>query len=156
MIGDGQQARHPLHVTNFADALLVLIKTRQLVEGKTFEFAGPKGYTYRRLIELFAHAAICPAKAISLPPALFYCYGRLFPEIRRTPFPYDTILQLTESEHVHPTTSMLGFKDLGFGKLDTLEDHLLAIARRYRRVEDFGTPLVFPPELLTDSIVVKK
>jgi hypothetical protein len=86
---------------------------------------------------------------ISLPPALFWLYGKIFPEIRRAPFPYDTILQLAESEQIDPTR--LGMKDLGFGKLESLEDHMLAMSRRYRSTPDFGARLVFPPELLEDS-----
>lgn len=100
-------------------------------------------------MELFAYAAVTPCHMISLPPALFWLYGKIFPEIRRAPFPYDTILQLAESEQIDPTR--LGMKDLGFGKLESLEDHMLAMSRRYRSTPDFGARLVFPPELLEDS-----
>lgn len=151
MVEDGRAIRYPLHISNMADAIVLLIKSEQSVEGKSFDLAGPRGYTYRRLVELFAYAAMCPLRTVSLSPAAFWLYGRLFPEIRRAPFPYDTILQLKESEC--PQVGGLGMKDLGFTRLETVEDNLLAIARRYRRMEDFGASLVFPPELLTDSTV---
>ena len=86
---------------------------------------------------------------ISLPPSLFWLYGKIFPEIRRAPFPYDTILQLGESEHVDPTR--MGMRELGFGELESVEGHMLAMARRYRHTPDFGAPLEFPPHLLDDS-----
>lgn len=134
-------------MADLADALLLLIKSERPVEGRTYELVGPRAYTYRRLVDLFAHAAMCPNTKISLPPMLFWVYGRLFPEIRRAPFPYDTILQLAESER-ELTPGTLGMADLGFSRLETVEEHLLAMARRYRRTEDFGTPVVLPPELM--------
>lgn len=146
--GAGDQVKRPLHVADFADALLLLIKSEGPVEGRTYELFGPRAYTYRRLVDLFAHAAMCPNKKIRLPPILYWAYGRLFPEIRRAPFPYDTILQLAESER-DLTPGALGMADLGFSRLETVEEHLLAMARRYRRTEDFGTPIVLPPELLS-------
>lgn len=146
-MGAGDQVKRPLHVSNLADAIMVLIRSEELVEGRTYELAGPRAYTYRRLVELFAHAAMCPCRTVSLSPALFWAYGRIFPEIRRAPFPYDTILQLAESER-ELTPGVLGMADLGFSRLDTVEEHLLAMARRYRRTEDFGTPVVLPPELM--------
>lgn len=149
VLDHGKQIRYPLHISNIADALVLLTRTTMAIEGKTFELAGPKGYTYRRLVELFAYASMSPCNITSLPAPLFWLYGKVFPEIRRAPFPYDTILQVGESERV--TKDALGMRDLGFGRLEALEDHMLQMARRYRRTADFGTPLVFPKELLQDS-----
>lgn len=128
---------------------MLLARSERAVEGQTYELAGPRGYTYRRLVELFAYASISPCRIVSLPPPLFWLYGKIFPEIRRAPFPYDTILQLGESEGV--TEGALGMRDLGFERLERLEDHMLQLVRRYRRTADFGTPLVFPDHLLQDS-----
>lgn len=149
MIGDGSQIRKPIHVSNVAEAIQLLIREKG-VEGKVFELCGPKAYTYKRLIELFAYATMVRCRTASLNPALFWLYGRTMSvEIRRTPFPYDTILQLAESEPL--VQDLPGMAELGFSKLELLEDHMIELSRRYRATEVFGLPVTFPPELLADS-----
>lgn len=138
--------RYPIYITDVADALVLLIRS---TVGGTFDLYGPKGYTYRRLVELFSYATMSPCHITSLPPPLFWLYGKVFPELRKSPFPYDTILQLLESERIDP--NQLNLKDLGIHKPETVEDQMLQITRRYRRTPDFGLPLVFPESLLEDS-----
>ncbi len=149
MVGDGSQVKRPIHVSNVAEALQLLIREKG-VEGKTFELAGPKAYTYKRLVELFAYAAMVRCHTIPLNPTLFWLYARMMSvEIRRTPFPYDTILQLGESEVL--TSQLPGMAELGFIQLETVEDHMNELSRRYRSTAVFGLPVKFPPELLADS-----
>ena len=150
MIGDGKQLRYPLHISNIADALVLLARSTDPVEGRCFTLHGPKGYTMRRLIEMVAYAALAPAKITSLPAWMFWLYGKVFPEMRKAPFHYDTILQLAESERL--PEQKVGMRELGFEHLETVEDHMLSMVRRYRHTADFGSPLVFPEHLLSDSV----
>ncbi|PJF18381.1 NAD(P)-binding protein, partial [Paramicrosporidium saccamoebae] len=122
MLEGGKQVRYPIHISDIASAIVLLTQTGKPVDGKQYDLYGPKGYTYRRIVELFAYSTMSPAKLVNLPPALFWLYGKMFPEIRRALFPYDTILQMLENERVG---GALGMKDLGFETLERLEDHML-------------------------------
>jgi nucleoside-diphosphate-sugar epimerase len=149
VLDGGKQVRYPIHISDVASALVLLTQTSKPVDGKQYDLYGPKGYTYKRLVELFAYSTMSSAKTVSLSPTLFWLYGKVFPEIRRALFPYDNILQLLESERVGDALSM---KDLGFETLERLEDHMLHVSRKYRRTADFGLPLVFPQHLLDNSV----
>lgn len=154
MLGDGGQLRYPLHILDIADALVLLARTAETVEGRCYVLHGPKGYTMRRLAELVAYAALAPSHITSLPPWAVWMYGKIFPEIRKAPFPYDTILQMAESERLPERA--LGMRELGFARLQTVEGQMLSMVRRYRRTPDFGSPLVFPEHLLSDSTLSRQ
>lgn len=71
IIGDGQQIKVPIHVSNVVDAFQLLIREKG-VEGKIFELVGPKAYTYKRLVELFAYAAVVKGSLAKTNPLLFW------------------------------------------------------------------------------------
>ena len=151
MIGDGMQIRRPIHIGDAADALTLLTKTDKRIDGTEWSLIGPRAYTYRRLIELFAYATMSPFRLTSFSPRLFWLYCKMIPEVGTVTLPYDNILQLAESERPS-RNGELGMDDLGFGDgLVRLEDRMLEIARAYRRVDDFGLSLSFPPELLQEE-----
>lgn len=164
VLDDGQQVRYPIHVADVADALAVAARSNRQVDGRVFELAGPRAYTYRRLVELFAYAAFTPCRIVSLSPYSFWSarrrrcahprrlYGKIFPDLRQAPFPLDCIRQLLESEA--PDAQHASAADLGLARLERLEDHMVHIARRYRRTADYGQPVVFPAPLLADSVAV--
>lgn len=72
VVHQGQQVRYPLHVSNMADALVLLTRTNEPIEGTTYNLYGPRGYTYRRLVEMFAYASMTSCDIISLSPTLFW------------------------------------------------------------------------------------
>ncbi len=73
MIGRGNQVRRPIYIGDLADGL-VGVATAQSghLEGQTLDLAGPREYTYERLVDLFAYAAMKRPRKLALSPAAFW------------------------------------------------------------------------------------
>ncbi len=100
IVSGGTAALQPAHVSDVADALVLLIEAAGSPEhaGRTYDLLGPRAYTRRRLAELFAAAALFPPRIASLSPRALWIYSRLDLEILSVPFPYDAVLQMLESD----------------------------------------------------------
>ena len=150
--------KQPLSIDDAADAILLMTESHRNI-GKEYTLWGPRAYTFRRLVELFAFASFTEARIQPMPRALFYAYGRMSVSPWQSPFPLDFIKQLGENDFeagctTKPPTGAPGMSSLGFLKLQTVEELLPEVTRGYRQTEYYGEQVTFPDEMLADSILL--
>lgn len=110
------------------------------LEGLTFNLYGPKKYTYREIVELFAQMSMRDHPIRNMGPWSLLFYSMFFPEWRRPHHTPDLIKQMMEDEIIN--RNHIGFEDLGLNReeLKTLEDTAIEFVRGYRHSDDFSVP----------------
>ena len=78
VVGSGHQRRQPIHVHDFADAILRLLE-REL-PGKAFEAGGASALTMREIIACMASTIGRKRAVLPLPKALFVQAARMMPD----------------------------------------------------------------------------
>jgi NADH dehydrogenase (ubiquinone) 1 alpha subcomplex subunit 9 len=138
-LNGGRTKMRPVHVVDVAQALVNLVHSRP-VPG-TFSLPGPSTFTIDYLLEFVQSVAYLPPSRLPHFPKPF---ALAIAKLAQAPwFP---LVSPDEIERRYIDDSDVAADWEAFGvRPDHIEDHALAILRRFRSADNFMSPLVFPP-----------
>jgi len=118
MFGRGLTRLQPAHVEDVAEAITRVLEQR----GKhpiTFEFGGPRVYSYEELLKIVAHEASLKPKLIPIPFAAWHVLAWLAEMLPSPPITRNQV-ELMQIDNV-ASPEMPGFRELGISPLSIEE-----------------------------------
>ncbi|KAI9224434.1 putative NADH2 dehydrogenase 40K chain [Blastocladiella britannica] len=142
VVNEGTAIRRPVYVGDVAKGLANLASDAS-APGATYEFYGPKTYTYEEIIDLWIELTRKPISKVYPPTSLFKLYAKFVDAI--SPYPKihpDVITRLTIDEvpqlaHLASTRTLA---DAGVTKPAVLEYAAIEYVRRYRKHDVYHLP----------------
>lgn len=129
LIGGGHTRFQPVHVGDIADAIAAAAAGKG-APGMTYEFGGPRIYTFRRLMEMILHEIGRKRLLVPVPFPVATAQAAI---LELSPFPLLTRDQVRLLRHDNVVSGELpGLDDLGI-EATALEAILPTYLRRYRR-----------------------
>lgn len=109
VIGDGRYRRQPLHVDDFSEAILALL--RGGLPGRAFDAGGPEPLTFNDIVLALGRAAGRHPRMLHLPKALFVAAAKYHPD-----FDPNLIAAVDEDEVADPSElrAATGWSPRGF------------------------------------------